>query len=80
MQSDDMRQVKFSCTDVLKEERRKWRWPRTHLGCCGVFRERKTKSELEADTAAETPKLRKEFIEYRQISLALAAINGFLCT
>lgn len=36
-----------------------------HLGHCGICRELKTKSEIEAGAAVEMPKLGKEFREYR---------------
>lgn len=55
-------------------------WPRVHLELYGLYRELKTKSsEIEAGSAGETPELGKEFMQHRQISLALTGVNVLLC-
>lgn len=71
---------KFPAQVSSKKRQGNGGWPRIHLERYGLYRELKTKSsEIEAGSAAETPKLGKEFMRYGQISLALTAISVLLC-
>ena len=71
---------KFPAQVSSKKRQGNGGWPRIHLEHHGLYRELKTKSsEIEAGSAAETPKLGKEFMQYEQISLALTAVSVLLC-
>lgn len=71
---------KFPAQVSSKKRQGNGDWPRIHLEWYRLYRELKTQSsEIEAGSAAEMPKLGKEFMRYRQISLALTAISVLLC-